>query len=84
MGASSAGGQISNVNLWDRIIPESMMNTLLWNGNIFSMTSEQVALAAGDITTVRLSFNVSGRYTVYLTICFRLNKVKLKHLFLKS
>ena len=56
----SSGGQLANVNIWSRIIPVEVMNTMLWQGDIFSMAPEVITIVSGNIVTDTYTYNVSG------------------------
>ncbi|XP_067941758.1 uncharacterized protein [Watersipora subatra] len=55
----SAGGSVTNINIWDRTLPVEIMNRLLWNGNLFGLTSDQVASISGTIWASTVTFNVT-------------------------
>lgn len=57
----SSGGELANVNMWSRLIPVEVMNTMMWQGNVYSMSSETVTLLSGDISRNTYTYNVSGK-----------------------
>lgn len=66
---AAAGGQLANINVWDRVIPIEYMNKLLWNGNLFNMLPEQITVVSGNLHSATLGFNVSGMYNIVHIHC---------------
>lgn len=64
------------MNMWSRLIPVEVMNTMMWQGNVYSMSSETVTLLSGDISRNTYTYNVSGKNVCLVVLSVYLSYLK--------